>query len=1064
MTTTRLAPAIALLLLITTRALAQEPAPPASPDYSREPYVVEQSLTTWRYESDGTGRREIAMRVRVQSDAGVEAWGQLVFPYNAVNERLDVVYVRVTKPDGTVVTAAADAVQDLSSAVQRVAPVYTDTREKHITVPGLRPGERLELALAIAVHTPLARGHFWGDHEFARHGIVLDERLQLDVPIDRTVNVKTRSDVEAPSIKERGGRRIYEWHTARLANDDDAKDKNAKPNKKEPEQPAVRMTTFASWKELGTWYRELEKPQRAPAPEIRRKAAELTAGKATDRDKLFALYQYVATSFRYVSLSFGVGRYQPHAAAEVLQHQYGDCKDKHTLLASLAQSIGLRASAVLIHSSIKLDPDVPSPSQFDHVMTRVALPNGDVWLDTTAEVAPFGLLAPPLRHKQALVVDPTAASQLAETPAAAPVPTATAVRIEGVVSDTGTLSAKVHLAFSGDIEYLMRVLLRRTPSADWKRFFNQLSSREMGESVELEHLVATDPSALDKPFTVDFDVANAEFVAPAKKDVEVPFPFSEFTSARALDPIDADDESEIELGSDLEMRYALTLQLPENLTARAPIAVALTRDYSEYRADYRLDGRTFAMERALVIKGLTLPATRRRDVASFARAVGNDLKQTLVVDSRLAADPAAGAKVKVEDLYKSGSDALDQGGYRQAILQLKKVVDLDPSYKTAWTKLGRAYMGLKQTDDAIAAFQKQIEVNAYARNAYNNLGWAYRDEQKFREAETAFRRTLEIDPLDEYAHENLGGLYLDQHQYAAAAPELEKAVALAPKNAMYRVNLGKALLNVGRREEALAAFAKAVELDPAPLTLNDIAYELAQHATDLDVAQRYAESAVASTAAASRTIAADRVTERDLYHIRELGSYWDTLGWVYFAKGDLDRAERLVRAAWMLMQNGEIGDHLGQLYEKRGRKADTIDAYALAMKGEKPDNRTRDRLAAIAGGADRADALAEQRASQLARERTIALDCQAPKAADADFFIVFDNKSGEAVVEGVAFASGDKALQPLSDAVRRAKYDVRFPDATPAKLVRRATVSCRADGAACELVLARPAHAFAEEK
>src|SRR5262249_17512911 len=149
-----------------------------------------------------------------------------------------------------------------------------------------------------------------------------------------------------------------------------------------------------------------------------------------------------------------------------------------------------------------------------------------------------------------------------------------------------------------------------------------------------------------------------------------------------------------------------------------------------------------------------------------------------------------------------------------------------------------------------------------------------------------------------------------------------------------RVHLGEALLNVGRREEALAAFAKAVELDPAPLTLNDVAYQLAQHGSDLDVAQRYAESAVASMAAAPRTMAADRLTERDLYHIRELGSYWDTLGWVHFVKGDLDRAERLVRASWLLMQNGEVGDHLGQLYEKRGRKSEAIDAYALAMRGE----------------------------------------------------------------------------------------------------------------------------------
>ena len=67
------------------------------------------------------------------------------------------------------------------------------------------------------------------------------------------------------------------------------------------------MTTFASWEEVGRWYHGLEKDRRAPTPDIRAKAAELTAGKTTDLEKIEALYDFVATNFRYVSLSFGVG-------------------------------------------------------------------------------------------------------------------------------------------------------------------------------------------------------------------------------------------------------------------------------------------------------------------------------------------------------------------------------------------------------------------------------------------------------------------------------------------------------------------------------------------------------------------------------------------------------------------------------------------------------------------------------------------------------------------------------------------------------------------------------------
>ena len=47
-------------------------------------------------------------------------------------------------------------------------------------------------------------------------------------------------------------------------------------------------------------------------------------------------------------------------------------------------------------------------------------------------------------------------------------------------------------------------------------------------------------------------------------------------------------------------------------------------------------------------------------------------------------------------------------------------------------------------------------------------------------------------------------------------------------------------------------------------------------------------------------------------------AYWDTLGWVHFGEGDLDKAEKYVAAAWELGHHGEVGDHLGQIYQKRG--------------------------------------------------------------------------------------------------------------------------------------------------
>ena len=53
------------------------------------------------------------------------------------------------------------------------------------------------------------------------------------------------------------------------------KKKDKKKFQKEPDPPAVQMSTFSSWEQMGRWYGELEKDRRKPNDEIRAKAAEL---------------------------------------------------------------------------------------------------------------------------------------------------------------------------------------------------------------------------------------------------------------------------------------------------------------------------------------------------------------------------------------------------------------------------------------------------------------------------------------------------------------------------------------------------------------------------------------------------------------------------------------------------------------------------------------------------------------------------------------------------------------------------------------------------------------------
>jgi tetratricopeptide (TPR) repeat protein len=1014
-----------------------------------EALVVEQMRTVVRFENDGSERREQTARVRVQSDAGVQRLGQLVFGYSSANEQMEMAYVRVRRSDGTVIEATAADVQDLPSPVAREAPVYSDFREKHITVPGLQPGQELEYSIIIRTDKPLIPSHFWTEYSFEKQSIVLEEQLEFNLPRERAIRLKTRPGFE-PQVSDEGDRRIYRWTSSNRKRESEA-DKKKKPKPSKPELPDVELSTLRSWDEVGRWYWDLQKDRTVPTAAVRARAAELVRGKTTDLEKIEALYDFVATNFRYISLSFGLGRYQPHAAGEILGNRYGDCKDKHTLLASLLESIGLHAYPVLISSSREIDPEVPAPSQFDHVITVVPLKDEYLWMDTTTEVAPFRLLPIPLRNKKALVIPATGTAELVKTPADPPFPNRQVMEVEGKISELGKLEAAVRQTTRGDNELALRAAFRSISPSQWKDLVQTLDVFYTLPG-EVSEVKADDPADTRKPFHLEYRVSQPNYLDWSARKTQ-PALFLPLLSLPDVDPEAAEKQDEaLRLGAPAEVEVRMKLELPRRYVVRAPVPVTVKRDYGEYRSTYGVEENRVMAERVLVTRVSELPASRAGDYLAFRRAVRSDEEQKLQLETTAAGTPAIPETAKAGDLHDSGLAALRNLNYELAVELLKRVVALEPKHKDAWNNLGRAYLGMSKTDDAIRAFQQAIEVNPYDEFAHNNLGLAYWRQRKYEEAVSAFRKQLEVNPLDEFAHGNLGAMYVEWHKYADAVPELEKAASLKPENAMLQVGLGQAYLNLGQSDKALAAFDKAVELQPAPLVWNDVAYELSLQKVHLDRAQQYAESAVAATAAALRNVLLEHLRIEDLVLVTSLAAYWDTLGWVYFQKGDLKQAEEFINAAWMLGQHSEIGDHLAQIYERRGDKAKAERLYAMALAAPRPVPETRARLAALVGE-QRVNATVDKYRGELARERTLSLGPLVKENAEAEFFVTL---AAGPRVEGVRFIRGSDKLKPFSFALMTARLPAVFPDATPTHVIRRGVMTCSQAAGDCSFVLMLP--------
>jgi hypothetical protein len=177
---------------------------------------------------------------------------------------------------------------------------------------------------------------------------------------------------------------------------------------------------------------------------------------------------------------------------------------------------------------------------------------------------------------------------------------------------------------------------------------------------------------------------------------------------------------------------------------------------------------------------------------------------------------------------------------------------------------------------------------------------------------------------------------------------------------------------------------------------------------------------------------------------------------VHFGEGDLNKAEKYVGAAWALGHHGEVGDHLGQIYQKRGDKDRALRTYALSMNGLRPAPETRGRLASLAGGDAKADAAVARCKDELQHLSTVDLG-KAAQTGNADFFILFSGGGGAGTkVDAVKFVSGDEKLKSYTDALKTADYHLTFPDDTPVKVFRRGTLSCAIATGKCEFALTLP--------
>jgi TonB family protein len=389
--------------------------------------------------ADGSAVTTYHVETEANNAAAAMALGQTSVPYVTANQTLEIVEAYTRKSDGTKIPVDVSAIYDQLPPGTTGAPMITDLHVKTIVFPQFAAGDTAVYTARLATNHAIFPGQYWGGDAFLKQVAFDDVEETLTAPADLPLHIENH---EVGFDKTRkGGQIIYHWHYSAPATTD------AHPDSVHPlaHLPHYFVSTFPDYASLGRAYALAAGPSSAVTPTIKALADKITKGVSGRRAVARALYEWVSVHIRYVAIELGKGSLIPHAADTVLSNGYGDCKDHVALLAALLNAEGIASESVLIDGLSDYElADVATFAGLDHVITYIR--DLDIYLDSTDNVAPFGVL-PFVEYGKPAVFASETAARLGQVPALPPglarAATTTVAHLskDGVLSGTTTSTA-----------------------------------------------------------------------------------------------------------------------------------------------------------------------------------------------------------------------------------------------------------------------------------------------------------------------------------------------------------------------------------------------------------------------------------------------------------------------------------------------------------------------------------------------------------------------------------------------------------------------------------------------
>jgi tetratricopeptide (TPR) repeat protein len=150
----------------------------------------------------------------------------------------------------------------------------------------------------------------------------------------------------------------------------------------------------------------------------------------------------------------------------------------------------------------------------------------------------------------------------------------------------------------------------------------------------------------------------------------------------------------------------------------------------------------------------------------------------------------------------------------EAIVQFRKVIELEPGSSEGHLNLGIALADHLNLEGALAEFSEAVRLRPASSAAHYNKGRALFDLRRIDAAEKELGTAVQLDARAAPALYLLALCAKQQGQFDRSADFAREALAIDPRNSDAEYLLGQNLAKLGKESEAFGHWKKALALDP----------------------------------------------------------------------------------------------------------------------------------------------------------------------------------------------------------------------------------------------------------